>query len=68
MSGDALCVGVCMIDWEEGVCLGCGRSTDEIHGVAGEPSPAAPTVADKQGAAMPPKAAAQDRNSGGREA
>ena len=67
MSGDALCVGVCMIDWEAGVCLGCGRSTDEIHGVAAEPSPSTPTVADEQGATMPPKGAAQDRDSGGRE-
>ncbi|MER2552349.1 MAG: DUF1289 domain-containing protein, partial [Thauera sp.] len=33
MSGDALCVGVCMIDWDSGVCLGCGRSADEINGV-----------------------------------
>ncbi|MBN8442043.1 MAG: DUF1289 domain-containing protein [Thauera sp.] len=34
MSGDALCVGVCMMDWEAGVCLGCGRTADEIHGPA----------------------------------
>ena len=33
MSGDALCVGVCMIDWDAGVCLGCGRSADEINGM-----------------------------------
>lgn len=33
MSGDALCVGVCMIDWDAGVCLGCGRTADEINGV-----------------------------------
>lgn len=33
MSGDALCVGVCMIDWDSGVCLGCGRTADEINGV-----------------------------------
>ncbi|MCK0505876.1 DUF1289 domain-containing protein [Aromatoleum anaerobium] len=30
---DALCVGVCMIDWDSGVCLGCGRTADEIDGV-----------------------------------
>jgi len=34
VSGDALCVGVCMMDWEAGVCLGCGRTADEIHGAA----------------------------------
>ena len=67
MSGDALCVGVCMIDWEEGVCLGCGRSADEIHGVAAEAPSAAPPAADEQTAAMPAKAVAQDRDSGGRE-
>ena len=67
MSNDALCVGVCLMDWDAGVCLGCGRSTDEIHGVAAEPSPSTPTVADEQGATMPPKGAAQGGDSGGRE-
>jgi hypothetical protein len=41
MSGDALCVGVCMIDWDTGVCLGCGRTSDEINGVPVSPPPAA---------------------------
>ena len=30
---DALCVGVCMIDWDSGICLGCGRTPEEIEGV-----------------------------------
>ena len=30
---DSLCVGVCMIDWDSGVCLGCGRTPEEIEGV-----------------------------------
>ncbi|MBL8443433.1 MAG: DUF1289 domain-containing protein [Zoogloeaceae bacterium] len=30
---DTLCVGVCMIDWDSGVCLGCGRTAEEIEGV-----------------------------------
>ena len=30
---DALCVGICMIDWDAGVCMGCGRTADEINGV-----------------------------------
>lgn len=30
---DSLCVGVCMIDWDSGVCLGCGRTPEEIDGV-----------------------------------
>ncbi|HRQ57481.1 MAG TPA: DUF1289 domain-containing protein [Azoarcus taiwanensis] len=30
---DALCVGVCMIDWDSGICLGCGRTPEEIDGV-----------------------------------
>ena len=37
MSGDALCVGVCMMDWETGVCLGCGRTADEIYGTTDAP-------------------------------
>lgn len=43
---DALCVGVCMIDWDAGVCLGCGRTADEINGVpAPQPPPPAPAPA-----------------------
>ncbi len=30
---DPLCVGVCMIDWDSGVCLGCGRTSEEIQGI-----------------------------------
>ena len=30
---DPLCVGMCMIDWDSGVCLGCGRTPEEIEGV-----------------------------------
>jgi predicted Fe-S protein YdhL (DUF1289 family) len=26
------CLGLCDIDWEQGLCLSCGRSTDEIYG------------------------------------
>lgn len=45
MSSDALCVGVCMIDWDTGVCLGCGRSADEINGVpTPPPEPPAPAT------------------------
>lgn len=33
---DGLCVGVCMIDWDAGVCLGCGRSAAEIDGTGAE--------------------------------
>ena len=39
---DSLCVGVCMIDWDSGVCLGCGRTPEEIDGVP-VASPAEPT-------------------------
>ncbi|MGQ9364710.1 DUF1289 domain-containing protein [Azospirillum sp. ST 5-10] len=31
MDEDDPCVGVCMIG-EDGRCVGCGRSEDEIHG------------------------------------
>lgn len=65
MSGDALCVGVCMIDWDSGVCLGCGRTADEINGV---PAPAPDTSAAAQldpaaarpaGVPLPPNVAAR---------
>ena len=60
MSGDALCVGVCMIDWDTGVCLGCGRTAEEIEGVpvappaesvppAGRPAPLPANVAARVG-------------------
>ena len=38
---DALCVGICMIDWDEGICIGCGRTADEIARQMGQ-SPEAP--------------------------
>jgi hypothetical protein len=59
MSGDALCVGVCMIDWDSGVCLGCGRTADEINGVPVAPPPEALQSASGQPAALPPNVAAQ---------
>lgn len=55
MSSDALCVGVCMIDWDAGVCLGCGRTADEINGIP-TPAPADDTPAP---APLPPNVAAQ---------
>ena len=30
------CLGLCDIDWEAGVCAGCGRSTEEIFGSPSE--------------------------------
>jgi len=67
MSGDALCVGVCMIDWDSGVCLGCGRTAEEINGVptpapgaqvAGQPDAAA-SQAQAAGVPLPPNVAAR---------
>lgn len=55
MSSDALCVGVCMIDWDAGICLGCGRTPEEIEGVP-VPSPAE-TMPDA--VPLPPNVAAQ---------
>ncbi|ENO75092.1 DUF1289 domain-containing protein [Thauera sp. 63] len=52
MSGDALCVGVCMIDWESGVCLGCGRTADEIYGTTDTPE-AAPQAGGAPGDGAP---------------
>jgi uncharacterized protein len=68
MSGDALCVGVCMIDWDSGVCLGCGRTADEINGVpapapdtsaAAQLDPAAAAAARPAGVPLPPNVAAR---------
>jgi len=68
MSGDALCVGVCMIDWDAGVCLGCGRSADEINGMpasapdtsaVAQPDPAAVSAARPAGVPLPPNVAAR---------
>ncbi|MDX9699575.1 MAG: DUF1289 domain-containing protein [Rhodocyclaceae bacterium] len=54
---DALCVGVCMIDWDSGVCLGCGRTAEEIEGV---PVPAPPEAEpDKWSAPLPDNVAGQ---------
>lgn len=36
---DSQCVGVCIIDWDTGVCLGCGRTAEEIDGVPVAPPP-----------------------------
>lgn len=50
---DSLCVGVCMIDWDSGVCLGCGRSPEEIDGV---PVPASVHAAP-EATTLPPNVA-----------
>lgn len=33
---DPGCLGLCDIDWEQGLCLSCGRSTDEMYGTPDE--------------------------------
>ncbi|CAM5442497.1 DUF1289 domain-containing protein [Thauera sp.] len=58
MSGDTLCVGVCMIDWDSGVCLGCGRTADEINGVPVVPPPPA-LKADDAPVPLPANVAAE---------
>ena len=57
MSSDALCVGICMIDWDSGVCLGCGRSAEEIEGVPVPPPP--PETRPAAPPPLPPNVAAQ---------
>ena len=68
MSGDALCVGVCMIDWDAGVCLGCGRTADEINGMpasapdtsaAAQLDAATASAARPAGVPLPPNVAAR---------
>lgn len=53
MSADPLCVGVCMMDWDAGVCLGCGRTAAEIDGSAAADSPAAASPAPGDSAVAP---------------
>lgn len=52
---EALCVGVCMIDWDSGVCLGCGRTPEEIDGVPVPP----PVEPPKAAVPLPDNVAAQ---------
>lgn len=57
MSNDTLCVGVCLIDADTGVCLGCGRTPEEISGVpVAPPAPAVPPVRPTDG--LPARVAA----------
>lgn len=52
---ETLCVGVCMIDWDSGVCLGCGRTPEEIDGVPqAKPSPEASGHAPASTVPLPP--------------
>lgn len=58
---DPLCVGVCMIDWAAGVCMGCGRTTEEIDAALDTPEqpPPEPPAAPQDSA--PPADAAPTR-------
>jgi hypothetical protein len=57
MTDDDECVGVCMIDYDEGICIGCGRTVDEINGVPIPPPPA--DLKPAEPAPLPPNVAAQ---------
>lgn len=65
---DPQCVGVCMFDWDAGVCLGCGRSAEEIEraGAAADEAPAAappapePSVPDASAPDAPVPEAGED--------
>ncbi len=55
MSGDPGCLGLCMIDWDTGVCMGCGRGAEEISGI---PTPAPARDSGSPAAApLPPNVA-----------
>ena len=47
MNSDDECVGICMIDPDTGVCMGCGRTSEEIFGIPTPPPPPEPTAAAK---------------------
>lgn len=34
--GQEACLGLCDMDWEQGICLGCGRSEAQIYGGGAE--------------------------------
>lgn len=53
---DSLCLGICMIDWDEGICVGCGRTADEIDGV---PVPPPADLAPETRPPLPANVAAQ---------
>ncbi len=57
---DEACLGLCDIDWESGICNGCGRSTDEIYGEPeDEPAPPPAAVAPEAPAPVPAPAPAE---------
>ena len=58
---DPLCVGVCMIDWAAGVCMGCGRTTEEIDAAVDDSEQASPEPSATQDAAAPDDAAPSSR-------
>jgi hypothetical protein len=58
VSADIQCVGVCIIDADTGVCMGCGRAPEEISGVP-QPSPPPPDAAK---APLPANVAAEAAN------
>lgn len=47
MSEGPQCLGICLFDWDAGVCLGCGRTAEQIDGTAPEPSAAAADRTDE---------------------
>lgn len=56
MSNDVQCVGICMIDPDSGVCLGCGRLPEEIAGV---PVPTPVELAPEPEYKLPPNVQAE---------
>ena len=50
---DPLCVGVCMIDWAAGVCMGCGRTTEEIDAAVDDSAQTSPEPPADQAPAAP---------------
>lgn len=65
MSEGPQCLGICMFDWDAGVCLGCGRTAEQIDGSTPEapaPEPAPPADAGK---ADEPSAARTAEGEGG---
>ncbi len=61
MSGDPGCLGMCMIDWDTGVCMGCGRGAEEISGI---PTPAPPPAPRSDTAAPLPANVAEQVGGG----
>jgi hypothetical protein len=58
VNADIQCIGVCMVDPDTGICMGCGRGPEEIAGVPQHKAPPPPPAKP----ALPANVAAEAEN------